>query len=99
MIHYSYNRQIQPPAPFVNVSVRCAETQKQSSHLPAQLDTAADRSAIPGSVAGELGLRRSSGPFWMRNSTVWQTGTGRRSGGDGISVGSGLFSLGIAGGR
>jgi hypothetical protein len=56
MIHYSYNRQIQPPAPFVHVTVRCAETQKQITDLPAQLDTAADRSAIPGSVAGELAL-------------------------------------------
>jgi hypothetical protein len=56
MIHYSYNRQIQPPAPFVHVTVRCAETHKQITDLPAQLDTAADRSAIPGSVAGELAL-------------------------------------------
>jgi hypothetical protein len=56
MNHYSYNQQVVPPAPFVHVTVRCSETGKESSDLPAQLDTAADRTAIPGELADELGL-------------------------------------------
>jgi hypothetical protein len=56
MIHYSYNRQIVPPAPFVHVSLQCAESGKELTDLPAQLDSAADRTAIPGRMVDDLGL-------------------------------------------
>jgi hypothetical protein len=56
MIHYNYNRQISPPAPFIHVTLRCTETGKELRDLPAQLDSAADRSAIPSHLVEELGL-------------------------------------------
>jgi hypothetical protein len=56
MTRYAYNRQITPPAPFVHVSLRCVETSKTVDDLPAQLDTAADRTVIPGPLIEQLGL-------------------------------------------
>lgn len=56
MIRYGYNQQLQPPAPFVHVTLRCPETGNSLSDVPAQLDCAADRSVIPGKLVGELGL-------------------------------------------
>jgi hypothetical protein len=56
MIRYTYNRQIEPPAPFVYVSVRCPETGKVVDDLPAQIETAADRTVIPGNLVDGLEL-------------------------------------------
>jgi hypothetical protein len=56
MIRYNYNRQVEPPAPFVYVSLRCPETGKAVDNLPAQVDTAADRTVIPGSLVDRLDL-------------------------------------------
>jgi hypothetical protein len=56
MIRYSYNRQVQPPAPFVHVSLSCLETGKAVADLPAQIDTAADRRVIPAGLAQVLEL-------------------------------------------
>jgi hypothetical protein len=56
MIRYGYNQQVQPPAPFVHVTLRCPETGKSLADVPAQLDCAADRSVIPGKLVGDLGL-------------------------------------------
>ena len=56
MIRYRYNRQIAPPAPFIHVTLRCVETDKEINELPAQLDTAADRTVLPGNCVEELGL-------------------------------------------
>jgi hypothetical protein len=56
MTRYAYNRQITPPAPFVHVSLRCLETGKTIDDLPAQLDTAADRTVVPGPLIEQLGL-------------------------------------------
>lgn len=56
MIRYGYNQQMQPPAPFVHVTIRCPETGAALADLPAQLDCAADRSVIPGRLVVELGL-------------------------------------------
>ena len=58
MIRYGYNQQVEPPAPFVYVTLRCRETGKELTDLPAQLDSAADRTAVPGRVVAELGLVR-----------------------------------------
>lgn len=56
MIRYAYNRQVEPPAPFIHVSLRCLETGKSVDNLPALIDTAADRTVIPGSLVALLAL-------------------------------------------
>ena len=56
MIRYRYAAQLQPPAPFVNVSLRCGGTGKQMPNLPALLDSAADRTVLPRQVIDTLGL-------------------------------------------
>jgi predicted aspartyl protease len=56
MIRYSYNCQVEPPAPFVHVSLRCPETGKAVDDLPAQIDTAADRTVIPANLVELLEL-------------------------------------------
>jgi hypothetical protein len=56
MIRYSYNRQLVPPAPFVHVTIRCLETGKELNGVPAQMDSGADRSVLPGNYVEELGL-------------------------------------------
>jgi len=43
MIRYRYAQQLSPPAPVVTVTLRCPTTGTQAVGLPAQLDTAADR--------------------------------------------------------
>jgi hypothetical protein len=56
MIRYRYAQQLSPPAPFVKVTLRCPTTANQVSDLPAQIDTGADRTVIPGTVVQLLGL-------------------------------------------
>lgn len=56
MISYRYNHQMSPPAPFVHVTLRHPDGSKQVDLVPAQLDTAADRTAIPDALAAGLGL-------------------------------------------
>jgi hypothetical protein len=56
MIRYAYNRQVEPPAPFVYASLRCPETGTGLGNLPAQIHTAAYRTVIPGSLVALLGL-------------------------------------------
>jgi predicted aspartyl protease len=56
MVRYSYSQQISPPAPFVHVSLACPETKAEIADLPAQLDTAADRTVIPAELVDRLGL-------------------------------------------
>ncbi len=53
---WSYNQQIDPPAPFLDVVIRHPYTPEQLRLVPAKLDTGADLSAIPQSIADELGL-------------------------------------------
>jgi len=47
VVRYRYNQQYTPPAPFVHVTVRCAQTGLEVQEQPAQIDTAADRTVIP----------------------------------------------------
>lgn len=56
MIRYAYNRQVEPPAPFVHVSLRRPDGLRTMDDLPAQLDTAADRTVIPGDLVARLEL-------------------------------------------
>lgn len=55
MIRYRYNRQHEPPAPFIFVSLRGPQG-KEVARLPGQLDTAADWTVVPQWVVRELGL-------------------------------------------
>lgn len=56
MIRYAYNRQIDPPAPFVHVALHRPGDGPSLDDLPAQIDTAADRTVIPGALVARLGL-------------------------------------------
>jgi hypothetical protein len=56
VIRYPYVTQVEPPAPFIHVTVRCPTTGKEVSQLAAQVDTAADRSVLPWKVVDQLGL-------------------------------------------
>jgi hypothetical protein len=56
MIRYRYADQLKPPAPFVNVTLRCPTTASRAEGLPAQVDSAADRTVLPGPVVTALGL-------------------------------------------
>ena len=56
MVRYTYNQQVNPPAPFVHVSVRPPHGEAVGITVPAQIDTAADLSVIPGRLVEELQL-------------------------------------------
>ena len=56
MIRYSYLAQLQPPAPFVYVTLRNPVTGAEQRDVPAQLDSAADRTLLPESIAKGLAL-------------------------------------------
>jgi len=56
MIRYRYAQQLDPPAPFVYVSLRCGHTGTALTDLPAQIDAAADRTVIPTHIVESLGL-------------------------------------------
>jgi Retroviral aspartyl protease len=55
-MRYAYNRQVEPPAPFIHASLKCLETGKSLDNLPALVDTAADRTVIPGRLVDLLEL-------------------------------------------
>ena len=56
MIRYRYARHLQPPAPFVHVTVACPATGGRLEDLPAQVDPGADRSVLPDAVVKALAL-------------------------------------------
>lgn len=56
MIRYTYVPQLQPPAPFVYLRVQNPVTGDELRDVPAQLDTAADRTVIPESLVQSLRL-------------------------------------------
>jgi hypothetical protein len=56
MIRYRYVDQLNSPAPFVRVTLRCPTTGVRVADLPAQVDTAADRTVLPGPIVEALGL-------------------------------------------
>ena len=56
MVRYAYNQQVSPPAPFVHVTVRPPYEGPIGIVIPAQIDTAADLSVIPGRFIEELQL-------------------------------------------
>lgn len=56
MIRYVYQTQLQPPAPFVYVALTNPITGAEIRDVPAQLDTAGDRTVLPGPLAIALAL-------------------------------------------
>lgn len=56
MIPYAYLRELEPPAPFVNVVLRNPVGGAELRGLPAQFDTAADRTVLPEAVVKSLNL-------------------------------------------
>jgi hypothetical protein len=56
VIRYNYNPQLQPPAPFVFVTLRHPLTGAEVRDCPVQLDPAADRTVLPLSVVQTLAL-------------------------------------------
>lgn len=56
MIRYNYLSQLQPPAPFVYVTLRNPVTGAEQRDVPAQLDTAADRTLLPDALVQALAL-------------------------------------------
>ena len=56
MISYTYSTQIFPPAPFVLLTLRNPVTGDVLSGVPAQIDSAADRTVLPSSIAEAMDL-------------------------------------------
>ncbi|MCB0153247.1 MAG: hypothetical protein KDF65_00525 [Anaerolineae bacterium] len=52
----SYDREVVPPAPFVDLIIRHPDDLSQMTGLKAKIDTAADISAIPATLITQLGL-------------------------------------------
>jgi hypothetical protein len=58
VIRYKYQPQVQPPAPFVYVTLRNPITGQELLDVPAQLDTAADHTLLSGASVRALSLPR-----------------------------------------
>ena len=56
MIRYAFLSQLDPPAPFVKIIVSNPATGATLRDVPAQLDTAADRSVLPDALVKSLSL-------------------------------------------
>jgi predicted aspartyl protease len=55
-IRYGYYRQVQPPAPFVNVILQHPFSGAELRDVPSQVDCGADRTVLPEKLAQALGL-------------------------------------------
>jgi hypothetical protein len=58
VIRYTYVPNFQPPAPFVHVRLRNPVSGDEVRDVPAQLDSAADRTVLPDAVVKSLNLPR-----------------------------------------
>jgi len=56
VIRYGYVTQLRPPAPFVSVTLRNPVSGAEQRDVPAQLDTAADRTLLPDALVQALAL-------------------------------------------
>ncbi len=56
MIRFRYNPAIEPPAPFVYITITDPATSVSRANIPAQVDTAADRTVLPETLARGLDL-------------------------------------------
>ena len=53
---WTYNQEIEPPGPFLDIIIRHPRSPAKFQSVPAKLDTGADVSAIPQRIADELEL-------------------------------------------
>src|SRR5262245_36700417 len=60
MIRYSYNQQVQPPAPFIYVAVIAPGQTTRADRVPMLIDSGADLSVIPQRLIAELNLIKFS---------------------------------------
>jgi hypothetical protein len=58
VITYRYNSSLDPPAPFVYVTLMNPVTSVSRTNIPAQVDTAADRTVLPEPLVQELDLQQ-----------------------------------------
>src|SRR5437868_4599268 len=56
MTRYRYNEQVDPPAPFVHVTLQRPDGSKELPEKPGQLDIGANKTVIPSTAVDELGL-------------------------------------------
>ena len=56
MVRYGYLPQLNPPAPFVYVRLRNPLSGQELRDVPAQVDSAADRTLLPAAIVQTLGL-------------------------------------------
>ena len=56
MIRYAYLPQLNPPSPFVHIVLQNPADGTELRTVPAQLDTAADRTILPETLVKSLGL-------------------------------------------
>ena len=56
MVRYAFNRQVTPAAPFVHLTVSAPSDGAPSVEVPAQIDTGADVTIIPGRLVDALNL-------------------------------------------
>jgi predicted aspartyl protease len=56
VIRYAYFPYGARPAPFVHATIRCPQTGARTEEVPAQVDTGAETSILPGALARSLGL-------------------------------------------
>ena len=59
MIRHNCISQKQPAAPFVRVSLQHPQTGAELQNLPAQIDTGADQTLVPFSIAAKSGLHQT----------------------------------------
>lgn len=57
---WSYNQEVQPPAPFLDLVVHHPEETAQAIRIQAKIDTGADISAVPAVLITQLGLPTTS---------------------------------------
>jgi hypothetical protein len=65
MIRYRYVTRLSPPAPFVQITVRCPSTGAEVQNLPAQIDPGADRTVLPGNLVTALNLVADGSLFFQ----------------------------------
>ncbi len=56
MIRYNYNKQVNPPGPFIHVHLTSPDGSRELRDVPAQIDTGADLTVVPESTVDELHL-------------------------------------------
>lgn len=56
MIRFRYPSQLSPPAPFVSITLRNPISNAEQHDVPAQIDSAADRTLLPETLVQALGL-------------------------------------------